>query len=224
MVDLTHLRRFALMAVGSLALVTVASPAAARSPRLERLALDRSDMHRAASALLRRSDLAGIPPGWRPLSTTPDDSAPICPWQDYSRYTLTGRGEADFQPTKVGSAGFVGSSVEVLATSDEASGRFGADTHAGTVSCEAEALRKAFGSQLETASARQLASPKLGDHAFAYEFVYEQPKGTPKRIYVNIIEFVRGREVAVLDTTNFDAPGSQATRVALARAIDQRLR
>jgi len=210
--------------VGSVALVVFVTSAVAGSPKLERLALTRADMRLASSALLRRSDLSGVKPGWLPLSTSPDSSEPVCPWQNYSRYTLTGRGEADFQPTKVGHAGFIGSSVDIFATPRDALGKFTVDTHPGTVSCEAEALRNALGARLTTSSARELASPKLGERAVAYEFAFEQPSGTPKRIFINIIEFVRGREVAVLSTTDFDAPGDMATRLRLAGLIDKRLK
>ena len=208
----------ALLVVG-----VVTSPAGARSPKLERLALAPADMRAASDALLRNVDLVGVAPGWRPLQTTPDNAAPICPWQDYSGYTLTGRGEADFQPVKVGRAGFIGSSVDILATSADALGKFAVDTRAGTATCEAEALRRAFGATLKTVVARQLSSPSIGEHAAAYEFVFEQPAGTPKRIYIHIIEFVRARAVAVLSTTDFDGPGDTSTRTALARVIDKRL-
>jgi hypothetical protein len=181
-------------------------------------------MRLASGALIGKSDLAGIPPGWLHLSTTPDNAAPACPWQDYANYTVTGRGEADFQPTKVGHAAFVGSSVDILATPADAIGTFTIDTHPGTAACKAEALRKAFGTSLKTTSARRLAIAHLGDHAVRYAFTYEQPNGTPKRIYVTIIEFVRGRGVATLSTTDFDAPGDMATRLKLARLIDERLK
>jgi hypothetical protein len=210
--------------VASVALVGFAISASAGTPKLERLALNRADMRLAAAALLRRADLAGVTPGWRPLSTVPDNSAPVCAWQNYSRYTLTGRGEADFQPAKLGHAGFVGSSVDIFATFRDALGKFTVDTHPGTATCEAEALRKAFGAGLTTISARELARPKLGDRAVAYEFVYEQASGTPKRIFIHIIEFVRGRGVGVLSTTDFDAPGDMATRLRLAGLIDTRLK
>jgi len=213
--------------LGCLLLLTVGATAtsvAARSPRLEHLALTPADNRLAAGAQVRISDLAGIPPGWLPLSTIPDNTAPACPWQNYARYTLTGRAEADFQPTKVGHAGFVGSSVDILATPADAIGRFTVDTHPGTAACEAEALRKALGKSLKTISAQQLKLDNLGDHAVGYAFAYEQPKGTPKRIYITIIEFVEGRGIATLSTTDFDSDGSMTTRLTLAHLIDRRLR
>jgi hypothetical protein len=217
-------RGLAVIAVIGVAFVTsLPSSAAVRDPRLEHLALSRADMQRASGALLRESDLVAVPPGWRPLTTVPDADQLVCAWQNYSQYTLTGRGEADFQPIKVGNAGFVGSSIDVLASPQDALGKFSVDTHPGTVTCEAEALRKALGAQLKTVLARQLPDPELGERAIAYEFVYEQPRGTPKSIYAYTIEFVRGRSVAVLSTTNFDAPGDGATRERLARLIDDRL-
>jgi hypothetical protein len=207
-------------------IVTLATSAAAtaRNPRLERIALSHADMQLASAGLLREADLAKVPPGWRPLSTTPDNSGPACPWQNYSKYTITGRAEADFQPVKVGHAGFIGSHVDVFATSTDALGRFTVDTHPGTASCEGEVLRKALGPGLTTSSARQLADPDFGEHAAAFEFVYTQAKTSPKLIYIDVIEFVQGRNVAVLDTTNFNAPGNQETRRSLARLIDERLK
>jgi hypothetical protein len=221
---MTMRSRIVVALLGALfALAAIASSAFAQGPRLERVALSRADMHRASAALLRLVDLAGVPPGWRPLTTAPDNFGPICPWQDYSRFTLTGRGESDFQPTKVGGAGFVGSRIEILASESDALGKFAVDTHAGTLACESKALRNGLGTGLTTVSARQTA-PAVGEHAVAYEFVYSLQHGTPKRIYVNVIEFVRGRGVAVLDTTNFDTPGSEQTRLALVRDLDGRLR
>jgi hypothetical protein len=213
----------AIVVIGA-TLVALASPAAAQGSRLLHLALNQADMRRASGALLRQSDLSGVRPGWRPLETEPDSDQLICPWQNYSRYTLTGHGEADFQPTKLGNAGFVGSRVDILATTRDAAGKFGVDTHPGTVACEAEAIRKALGAQLKTVLARQLPSPNVGEHAVVYRFVYEQAKRTPKRIYLTIIEFLRGRGVGVLSTTDFDAPGDETTRVILARLMDARLK
>ena len=110
------MRRAGILVCLLLAVGSTAASAAARSPRLEHLALTPADNRIAAGAQVRKSDLTGIPPGWLPLSTTPDNSAPVCSWQNYAPYTLTGRAEADFQPTKVGHAGFVGSSIDILAT------------------------------------------------------------------------------------------------------------
>jgi hypothetical protein len=205
----------------ALALGAIASPAFGRNPRLERLALAKADMHRASSALLRRSDLAHLPPGWRPLVTTPDGSGPICPWQDYSHFTLTGRAESDFQPTKVGDAGFIGSTIEIFSSPKDALGTFAVDIHPGTLACETKALRNALGAGLTTIMARE-SKPAVGKHAVAYAFGYSQTHD-PKRIYVNILEFVRDRAVAILETTNFNTPGSGQTRLALARKIDARL-
>ena len=78
------------------------------------------------------------------------------------------------------------------------------------------------GSQLKTASARRLPA-QLGDHTAEYEYIYSQPKRTPARIYVDIVEFVRGRAIGLLETTNFNRPGSPAERLRLARLIEGRL-
>src|ERR1017187_9162794 len=97
----------AIVVIGA-ALVAPASPAAAQGSRLEHLALNQADMRRASGALLRQSDLSGVPPGWRPLATVPDSDQLVCPWQNYSRYTPTGHGEADFQRQRSGMPGSSG--------------------------------------------------------------------------------------------------------------------
>ena len=215
------LARFA--ALLSIVGLAMAASAAARNPRLEQIALNRADGRFASAALLRQVDLVGVSPGWRRLTTIPGDAGPICPWQNYSAYTVTGRAEADFQPVTVGDSGFIGSSVDLFASTGDALGKFTMDTHPGTASCEGEALRKAFGSRLNTASARRLPAPRLGVHAAAYEFVYSQSNRTPARIYVDIVEFVRGRAIGLLETTNFNRPGDSAGRLRLARLIEERL-
>jgi len=215
-------RRFVILAALTGCALTCGPFALARNPRLEHLALNTSDMRVAASALLRTADLAAVPPGWRPLQSSPDDSPPLCPWQDYSSYTLTGRAESSFQATRVGGAGFVGSTVDVYSSTADARGRFGMDAHSGTAACESKRLRTALGPGLTVLAARQLPLAELGDHATAFEFVYTQSR-KPQRIYVNTIELVRGRYVAVIESTNFDTPGSATTRLALARAVDRRL-
>jgi hypothetical protein len=195
----------------------------ARNPRLEQLALTPADTRRAEHGLLKLADLSALPPGWRPLSTSPDASGPVCPWQDYSYFTLTGRGEADFQPTKVGSAGFVGSSVELFSSSSQASGKFTIDIHPGTVGCESSALKKALGPGLKIVSARALALPGLGERSVDYAFEYAVV-GQSRTIYVNIVEFVRGSAVGMLETTNFNDAGNVSTRLRLAQTMDMRLR
>ena len=133
-------RRAALLGIVGLAM---AASAAARNPRLEQITLNRADSQVASAALLRQVDLAGVSPGWRPLTTIPGGGGPICPWQNYSAYTVTGRAESDFQPVTVGDSGFIGATVEVFASTGEALGKFTMDTHPGTAQCEGEALRQA---------------------------------------------------------------------------------
>jgi type II secretory pathway pseudopilin PulG len=200
-----------------------ALPAAARSPRLERLALTQLDTSSARAAVLRLGDLTGIPPGWLPLTTTLAETAPVCPWQDYSQLTITGRAKADFQPLKVGRAGFIGSEVDVFASPGDATSKLAIDGHKGTAACEGEALRKALGPGLHTARAVELSAPSVGQRALAYEFVYMQSGVGPHTIYVDQIEFVRGAAIAVLSTTTFERAGDAATRLALAHVIDGRL-
>ena len=77
--DADRMRRAGILVCLLLAVGSTATSAAARSPRLERLALTPADNRLAAGAQVRKSDLAGIPPGWlpsRPRPTTPRRSAP----------------------------------------------------------------------------------------------------------------------------------------------------
>jgi hypothetical protein len=190
---------------------------------LPRLAPSAVDTRLARAAVLEPSDFAHVPPGWKRLPGTQDETAPDCPGQDYSTLRLTGRAEADFQPLRVSAAGFVGSTVEVFASESQADEAFAIDNRAGTAACEGEGLRKALGASVRLASVRRIVPPAVGHVAVAREYVFSYREGsTEKTLHFFTIEFVRGRAVAVLAATTFAATGGRA-RAALARAIDRRL-
>src|SRR3954452_12207825 len=73
---------------------TAAAASAARSPRLERLALRAADVKLARKSIIRASDLTAAWKGGE--SKAGNDDAPDCAWQDFSRFTITGQAESDF--------------------------------------------------------------------------------------------------------------------------------
>jgi hypothetical protein len=204
-----------------LAGLVVASPASARSPRLEQLALRPLDMDLARTAVLRTGDLAG----WRRVrGTARDDGPPDCPGQDYSAFTITGQAESRFQ--RQGAS--VISRVEVYPSRRQARGDFAVDARPGTARCEGAAVRagvaqQAKGLTVRLASARQLKGPQVGQRSISFRIVLDlKAKSAVQKLYVDLIGFVRDRAAAsvVLVAPGRPLPDGDA----LARAIDARLR
>jgi hypothetical protein len=203
-----------------LAGLVVASPAAARNPRLEQLALRSVDMDLARSAVLRPGDLDG----WSRLpSKAQDDAPPDCRGQDYSAFTITGQAESHFQ--KAGAS--VLSRVEVYPSRRQVRGDFGVDARPGTAACEgaairAEVARQSKGVTVRLTSARQLKGPKVGQRSLSIRIVLELQKGSQKlNLYVDLIGFVRDRSAASVLVVSPGRP--LAGQLALAKTIDARL-
>lgn len=186
-------RSLLLALVGILA---TAGPAAARNPRLEHLALRPADMALAKRAVVQKAELGTQ---WHQVATASgDEAAPDCPWQNYSRYTITGQSETHFENR--GAA--VHSRVELYPSHAQALGDFGVDARPGTAACEGKAIRKqvAKGSpslKVSLVSAKQVPGPKVGDRSIEYkiELALKAPTGTV-HLYVDLIGFVRGRAAA----------------------------
>lgn len=203
-----------------LAGLIVASPAAARNPRLEHLALRPVDMDLARGAVLRAGDLDG----WRQIpGKAQDDAAPDCPGQDYSAFTITGQAQSHFRR---GGASAL-SRVEVYRSPRQARGDFAVDARPGTARCEGAAIRAQVAKQVKgltvrLASARQLRGPKVGQRSLAFRIVLDlKAKQAAQKLYVDLIGFVRDRALASVVLV---APGGPAADgAALARAIDARL-
>lgn len=207
------MRVIAASALALAACILLIEPAvAARSPRLERIALQGPDMKTAGAATVRLPDLVS---GWKGGRVKPNnDSSPDCSSQDFSRYTITGEAEADYHH----GVALLISVANMYATSAESLGDFTIGTQAGTASCEGDAFRKAFGTSARLISAREVASPKVGEHAAAFEFVIKVGKTT---FYSQVIQFVRGRALGALISIN---PGhALAGSTTLARIMDERL-
>ncbi len=201
-----------LIVVFCLAVVAVAGAASARSPRLERLALRPADGQLAQRSIVALADLAS---GWSGGQTTSGpEGTPDCPWQNYSAFTLTGQAMSEFSHT----GAQLQSSVQVFATHAQAIGDYAVDTKAGTATCEGEHLRRALGEGATLVSARQSPVTKLGERATAFRWVI---KMGPNVIYLEAIEFVRGRAIGGLFAANVGR--RLAGTDILARAMDLRL-
>jgi hypothetical protein len=214
-------RRLPLTLLMLLVGLVVASPAEARNPRLEQLALRPLDMELARSAVLHAGDLAG----WRPVpGLLQDDGPPDCPGRDFSAFTITGQAESHFQRQNAS----VLSRVEVYPSRKQVRGDFAVDARPGTARCEgaavrAEVAKQAKGLTVRLASARQLKGPKVGQRSIAFRIVLElRAESAVQKLYVDLVAFVRDRAAAsvVLVAPGRPLPGG----AALARAIDARLR
>jgi hypothetical protein len=202
------------------ALVLVAG-ASARNPRLERLALNPTDVQFASSALLRAADLGS---GWAPHPSKPDESSPPdCAMQDYSKFTITGQAQSQF--TKLGAS--VLSRVEIYKSHRQALDDFAVDERPGTAGCEGAAVRKqvakgAAGIKVTLVSAKQLPPPQVGERSVAFRIVLNlRHSGKDLRVYVDLIGFMRARAAASVVVV---APGfAPKGNVVLAKLIDARL-
>jgi hypothetical protein len=196
-------------AIGAV-LVLTGSANASSSPRVQKLAPTPADTRAAKAATLRLSDLTS---GWKGGSAKPDNSAPDCK-KNFSAYTITGDAEADFTQ----GAAAITSTVQFFPNRQQALGDFGVDTPPGIAACEGAALRSGIGSSAKLVFARQVAPPKVGDHAAAYAFAV-RVHGT--EFFIDVINFVRGRAYGSLITLDPDAPLPGST--LLATLMDRRL-
>jgi len=185
---------------------------AARSPRLERLALSAADVKFARKAIIRASDLSVAWKGGEAKAGNGDP--PDCAWQDFSPFTITGQAESDFGQT----GARIISQVQVFARRAHALGDFRVDTRDGTAVCEGKVFAKALGHSARLVSAHPLTPPKIGDHAAAYRFVLRTGSTL---IYFHVIEFVRDRTLA--GVAAFSVGGLIDGLDELARLMDTRL-
>jgi hypothetical protein len=209
-----------LLVVCALALVAVA-PAAARNPRLEQLALKPADTAAAKDAVLRAGDLGT---GWTAkVESARDDSAPDCPFQDYSRFTITGEAQTRF--SQQGAS--VVSRVEIYASKADAAGDFAVDTKPRTARCEGEVIRASFakqspGTKVTLESAKVTGRPKVGQRSVSMRIVLGVKAGSRTlRLYIDLIGFVRDRAAASIVVVTPGAPAQGAAQ--LARIMDARL-
>lgn len=178
-------------------------------------------MDLARSALLRANDLGA---GWTGRASSADETAaPDCPWQDYSRFTITGRAQAQFSLQGAS----VLSRVELYRSHHEVLGDFAVDDRPDTPACEGAAIRKqvaqaSTGVKVSLVSATRLPGPKLGQKSVAFRIVLAlRGPGRDLKIYVDLIGFVRDRAAASVVVV---APGVPPRgNVLLARLIDARL-
>jgi hypothetical protein len=194
------------------ALVLTGSASASSSPKVQKLAPISSDTKLAKSATLQLSDLTS---GWKGGSTKPNNSPPDCN-KNFAAYTITGDAEADF--TQAQGAAALTSTIQLFPNQQQALGDFHVDTPSGSATCEGAALRTAIGESAKLVFARQVAPPKVGTRAAAYDFAVQVNGVT---FYIDVINFVRGRAYGSLITLDPDAGLPDST--LLATLMDKRL-
>jgi hypothetical protein len=214
------MRRLALAAVFLLALAVVAA-ASARDPRAEKLRLNAADNRAARGSLVTAADLRA---GWQRMKSSGDDTVPSCPGYrpDFSKYTITGKAEAEF---KSSAGALLTSSTEVYASHAQAI----ADYRLGTKPQVASCLAQTFEHQptgdptvhVKAVSAKRIAAPRLGERSARYKIVlrFTGPSGSIPA-YLDAIVFQKGRSIALLLTLGVSRPVTDG--VTLARLMSAR--
>jgi len=208
-----------LLVLGACALVVVATASAARDPRLEKLALQPSDVRLAKSGAVQLSDLGA---GWKRLRPSPSrEQAPACPGYrpDFSGFTITGQATSEFS-SRAGAASIV-SHVEVYATRADARGDFSLSTLPPVARClgimfRREAAKGLSGFTLKVLGSRRVAAPRLGERSAAYRIVIELAKdGTSVKVYIDAAVVLRGRSIgAVFFTGGLEPVAGQRRTMA----------
>lgn len=208
----------------SAALTIVAVTAAAPDPRAEKERLTPRDMALARSELLVRSDLA---PGWRRTPSSSDDDEPTrCPgWNpDFSAFTITGKGKADFEHRQAGAS--ILSTVEVYATRSQAVGDFHTGAKPGLVRCLRVLLDRGFrqgGVDARVVSAGMAPGPRIGQRSATYRLVARiRAGGASAPAFFDVHFFQRGRSIGGLLFTGVGV--RVPDQLALARTVAARLR
>lgn len=214
------MRRLALAAVALLALAFVAA-ASARDPRAEKLRLNAADTKAARAALLTVRDLQS---GFQRTKPSGDDSSLGCPGYrpDFSKYTITGKAESDFQHP---AGAWVTSEVEIYATHADATGDFRLGAKPQLATCFRRMLEKQVTDPTVTVgvlSSKMLAAPPLGERAARYSAVarFAGPARTLK-MYIDLYGFQKGRLIGFVMTMSVSQPirdGANMARLMLSRA------
>jgi hypothetical protein len=204
-------RKVALIVVALPFLSAASSADAARSPRLEQLALRAADVKTARKAVLRVADL---PAGWRTETTADTEDAPPCGW-NLSRFTITGKAGATFAK----GTGGVYAEVDLLESAGQARGDYATQVDIGDLGCQGRYLRQAFGPTAKLVSGRTLPAPRVGDRAAARRWTFKRDFTT---FYVDFVAFVRGRSLGAVFAITTGRPLPVTS--GLARTMDERLR
>jgi hypothetical protein len=207
-------RRLALVTSCLLALAFAAA-ASARDPRAEQLHLNARDNRAARAALITANDLQ---PDWQRIANSSDDSVPSCPGYrpDFSRFTITGKAEAEY---KSSAGGVLESHVEVYKSHADATGDYRLGSKPQVASCLARTIeQQPTGDptvKLKTVSAKHVAAPRFGERAAPYRIVLRisGPSGSVP-VYVDAIVFQRGRTLALLLTMGVAKPITNAETLA----------
>lgn len=190
---------FGLFAVVSLALIATA--AAARDPRLEKLALRPADTRLAKEAVVQRSDLGSR---WAPSVLSSEQRAPDCPGYrpDFSKFTITGQADSAFVlQAGAGLAANLSSHVEIYASKADARGDFALSTAPAAADClgimlRRDSMKAAPNIKVKLLSSSRVTAPRVGERAAAFRIVSQlSQSGFSLRAVTDIVVVLRGRSI-----------------------------
>lgn len=193
------MKRVVWIFVSVVVVLALAAVAAARDPRLEKLALRASDTRDATGAVVRLADLGA---GWRKVAfPSRETPPPACVGYrpDFSRFTVTGRARSGFASPVTKDS--LLSAVDMFASDADARGDFALTTAASARCIGADLQRQAAagnppGATFKLLSARRVNTPNLAERAATYHIVSQLTRGTQRvRAHIDAIIFQRGRSI-----------------------------
>jgi hypothetical protein len=216
------MRRFAAVAVLLVLSLLVATVAAGRDPRLERVQLRAADVALAQRITLKQRDVGA---SWRP-TRIPDSTGQrlICPGfnPDFSRFTITGKANSGFTQT---SGASIISSVEVYESRADAIGDFQTGAKPIVARCLKRSLEQELNAgglvQVKIPVARVVAAPRVGDRRVAYRILARVEAASARLdLYLDVVVIQRGRSIAAFFFTGPSQPlrgQAQIVKAAAAR-------
>jgi hypothetical protein len=217
--------RLAVLALAGLLSLLVASFAAARDPRDERVALRSADVALAQRVALKSGDLGGA---WQPLSVPQSGEGErlTCPGfnPDLSRFTITGQARTAFYQRTGASAVSV---VEVFRSRADAVGDFRAAAKPIVVRCLKAQLERDLRDRVPVdvtvPVARVVPAPRVGEHRMAFRIVARVEAGVARiSLYLDVVVVQRGRSIAAVFFTSPTRPFARRDRAVV--AVASRLR
>jgi hypothetical protein len=220
------MKKTAALAVLAVLALAVATSAAARDPRDEKLHLTKPDMALAARLALHRAMLAS---GWTATKASPfgdDSSRKQCAGMnfDLSAFTITGHREAAFARS---GGQQVESDVEVYASRAQARGDYvvGFRHLKAATACLVKGLQigaRQGGATVSGVRTRRSTVSSLGERSFTVSVAAKMAGGgNSVPLYFDLVDFQRGRAQVAVTFWSLGRP--LGGRLALARLLDRRV-
>jgi hypothetical protein len=203
----------AAVAVPSVALAAAVDP---KAPRQLHVA---ADMKKAATLVLRRTDLAA---GWK--VDPPAKPGPYCTaGPDESSLVQTAKVDPSF--TWKDDVTNVGSEIDMFRTAAEARKDWRLSTLALVKTCLLQSARAGVGATIKVriVSARELAAPKSVERSLHFRFVFELQSTQTARLVADVVALGRGRTTVVLHTLTVKTPLPSSVLGALVKVLADRL-